>query len=907
MKLYLPFLYAALVSIGIMPPVVAKPLTFAADATPNQASAVPIPEEEIAKTSANPPSSQSSQSPNVDRQSSITEIPRLSEIKRPLTSVEGLFQESLPTTADSSPIAQVEAEVIKVTGVRLNSTGVALEVILETSDGTTLQTSTSTEDNTLIADIPNAVLALPDGDGFRANNPAEGIISVTVTQLNTSSVRVTVTGETGVPTSQVVSSPSGLVLSLTPADGESDESTEDSDIEADAEDDIEIVVTGEQDEGYRVPNATTATKTDALIRDVPQSIQVVPREVLDDQQVTQITDALRNVSGTSSRFSSLRPDGDAPNIRGFSSFDYFFTNGIRNLGGGGAFQNETANVERIEVLKGPASVLYGQGEPGGLVNLVTKLPTSQPFFELEGTIGNFNFYRSRIDISGPLNDDKTIGYRLNAQYQNSGTFVDFVDVERFFVAPVLRFELGKDTSLILEANYLRDSRLIYPGLPAVGTVLPNPLGEVPRSRYLGEPDFGNVTYENINAGYRLEHQFSENLSIRNAFKVEIANVVNRDLLGLGRLLDDNRTVNRNASTTSGGTQTYSLVTDVLGKVQTGSVKHDLLFGVELRRQNESFDLSFGGGPIDLFNPVYGSLDFGLEKGYDATQVRNYLGVYGQDLIAFSDNFKLLLGGRFDLVNQKYEGKLDGESTLSQEDSQFSPRVGIVYQPVPPVSLYASWSRSFFPQGDFGDRNTDGSPFKPTTGEQFEVGVKTEFLDGKLAATLAAYQITKQNVLTDDPNRPNFRIQIGEQQSQGIEFDLVGEVLPGLKLIASYAYTDAEITQDNSGFVGNQPNNVPRHSGSIWTTYQIQTGQLEGLGFGLGVFVVGDRKGDLANTFELPGYTRTDASIFYRRDRWKAAVNVKNLFGVDYFENAISRNSVSPGAPFTILGTVSISF
>jgi iron complex outermembrane recepter protein len=905
MKPYLPFFYAALLSVGIMPPVVANPLTVSADATPNQASVAPIPEEEIGSRSANLGNSQSSQSPNANRQSPITEIPRLSEIKRTLTSVEGLFQESLPKTADASEIAQGEAEVVKVTGVRLNSTGVALEVILETSDGTTLQASTSTEDNTLIADIPNAVLALPDGDEFRANNPADGIISVTVTQLNTSSVRVTVTGEAGVPASQVVSSPSGLVLSLTPADGESEEPTQDSATEG--EDDIEIVVTGEQEEGYRVPNATTATKTDALIRDVPQSIQVVPREVLEDQQVTQITDALRNVSGISSRFSSLTPSGDTPNIRGFSSFGYFFTNGIRNLGGGGAFQNETANIERIEVLKGPASVLYGQGEPGGLVNLVTKLPTSEPFFELEGTIGNFNFYRSRIDISGPLNDDKTIGYRLNAQYQNSGTFVDFVDVERFFVAPVLRFELGQDTSLILETSYLRDSRLIYPGLPAVGTVLPNPLGEVPRSRYLGEPDFGNVTYENINAGYRLEHQFSENLSIRNSFQVQIANVINRDLLGLGRLLADNRTVNRDASTTSGGTQTYSLVTDVLGKVQTGFVNHDLLFGVELRRQNESFELSYGGGPIDLFNPVYGSLDFGLEKGYDATQVRNYLGVYGQDLISFSDNFKLLLGGRFDLVNQKYEGKLDGESTLSQEDSQFSPRVGIVYQPVPPVSLYASWSRSFFPQGDFGDRNTDGSPFKPTTGEQFEVGVKTEFLDGKLAATLAAYQITKQNILTDDPNRPNFRIQIGEQQSQGIEFDIAGEVLPGLKLIASYAYTDAEITQDNSGFVGNQPNNVPRHSGSIWTTYQIQTGQLEGLGFGLGVFVVGDRKGDLANTFELPGYTRTDASIFYRRDRWQAAVNVKNLFGVDYFENAISRNSVSPGAPFTILGTVSISF
>lgn len=809
--------------------------------------------------------------------------PLLSDLERPNTTVDEW-------------IAQIEQTAIQITGVQVNPTEAGLALILET-DQPLEPPSTSVVGNALIADIANAVLALPEGEEFQQANPAAGIALVSVTSLPNNRVRVAITGVDTPPTVDLSTEPAGLVLAVTPG-------TETAETGNDA---IQVVVTGEQEEGYVVDNATTATRTDTPLRDVPQSITVIPQQVIEDQQVTQISDALRNVSGLSSQESSLSPSGDAAIIRGFQSFDYFFTNGIRNLGAGGAFQQELANVERIEVLRGPASVLYGQGEAGGLINLVTELPTNEPFYEVEGTIGNYDFYRPSIDISGPLTDDGTIGYRLNAQYQNAGTFVDFVDIERIFVAPVLSFELGRDTSLILEGSYLRDSRNIYPGLPAVGTVLENPLGEVPRSRYLGEPDFSDVVYESFNIGYRLDHQFNENLRVRNAFRVEIADVLERDLLGLGPLQPDNRTVNRNASTTTGGTTTYSLVTDVVGTVNTGSVEHELLFGVDLRRQDESFELFFGGDTIDLFDPDYGNRDFGLERGYDATQRRSYVGVYAQDLISIFDNLKLLLGARYDLANQEYIGRLEGESTLFQQDTQLSPRVGIVYQPIPPVSLYASWSRSFFPLGDFGDRNADGTPFEPTTGEQFEVGVKTEFLDGRLAATLAAYDITRQNVLTDDPDRPEFRIQIGEQRSRGIEFDVAGEILPGWNLIASYAYIDAEITEDNSGNEGNRPKNVPEHSGSLWTTYEIQSGDLQGLGVGAGIFVVGDRPGDLENTFDLPSYVRTDAAIFYRRDNWQVQLNFKNLFDVDYFENAISRNSVSPGAPFTILGTVSVRF
>ncbi|MBF2050120.1 MAG: TonB-dependent receptor plug domain-containing protein [Elainella sp. C42_A2020_010] len=388
-----------------------------------------------------------------------------------------------PNTTVDEWIAQIEQSAVQITDVQVNATDTGLALTLETDQPLQVP-STSVVGNALIADIANAVLALPEGEEFQQANPIEGIALVSLTSLPNNRVRVAITGVDAPPTANLSVEASGLVIAVAPG-------TETAETEDDA---IQVVVTGEQGSDYYIPEASTATRTDTPLRDIPQSITVIPRQVIEDQGVTQISDALRNVSGLSRGQSSLTP-GDFTIIRGFGDFYYFFTNGIRNLGPGSAFQQELANVERIEVLRGPASVLYGQGEPGGLINLVTELPTDEPFYQVEGTIGNYDFYRPGIDFSGPLNTEGTIGYRFNAQYQNSGTFVDFVDIERIFVSPVLSFELGRDTSLVLEGSYLRDSRNIYPQLPAVGTVLENPLGEVPRSRYLGEPDFSEVTYE----------------------------------------------------------------------------------------------------------------------------------------------------------------------------------------------------------------------------------------------------------------------------------------------------------------------------------------------------------------------------------------------------------------------------
>lgn len=813
--------------------------------------------------------------------SSAAEIPHLNDIEQPATTLDEWIAQ----------IAQAQAQV---TGVQVTATDAGLDITLETSESLK-SPSTSVVGNALIADIPNAVLALPDGAEFQAVNPAAGITLVSVTSLPNNRVRVAITGVDAPPVAEVRTEAQNFVLSITLEAGEAEE------------DAIEIIVTGEQEDDYRVPNASAATRTDVPIRDTPQSIQVIPQQVLEDQGITQLGEALRNISGISPTARTTDAFGDYFTIRGFSSGRVFLVDGFRSPFGGNNINLESANVERLEVLRGPASVLYGQAEPGGLINLVTEQPSEEPFYELEGQIGSYDFYRPSLDLTGPLNEDRTILYRLNLAYQNSGTFVDFLDIERFFVAPVMSIQLGENTNLVLEGQYLDNTGFADTGLPVVGTVLPNPVGEIPRSRFVGEPDIGPRTRRLGSVGYRLEHELSDRWSLRNAFRFDFLDTSGETYVFPDGLAEDNRTLNRTAyQTPEGISESYAVLTDIRGSINSGSnVRHDLLFGLEFRRVTDaSLFASAPIDPIDVFAPNYGASLGEFTLSSDSISRQSIWGIYLQNLIRIGNNFNILLGARYDWVNQVTRDALT-DDYFDQQDTALTPRVGVVYQ-LEPISLYTSYARSFSPI-EFGQRNADGTPFEPTTGEQFEVGIKTELFGGKLAATLVAYQITQQNLITPDPNQPNFSIQVGEQRSRGIELDVVGQPLPGLNLIATYAYTDAELTRDNSGNEGNQASNVPEHSASLWATYEIQDGDLEGLGFGAGVFFVGEQQGDLANTFTLPSYIRTDAAIYYRRDNWRIALNVKNLFDVDYFRSSFGRNNVFYGDPFTILGTASVTF
>ncbi len=849
------------------------------------------------------------QGEDINQHTKLRERRHISQLKRPSV----LSQANSPQT-------------VTITKVQINSTSKGIEIILQTPLGEQLQVQPKSEGNAFIAEISNAQLRLSSGDIFRQEKPAAGIAEITVTNQNANTILVTVKGEGSLPQVELFDSDEGLIFGLTanasvPTPAQQPEASvpppaQQPEAEAtpqppssESNEPIELVVTGDRDDGYNPLNATTGTRTDTPVRDIPQSIQVIPQKVITDQQIIRFDEALGNVSNviaggfdTSSEARyTIRGFDDAPIlIDGFRQYAF-------------AEVPETANLERIEVLKGPASILYGEIQPGGIINAVTKKPLAKPFYEAEIQFGNYGLIRPRIDLSGPLNEDKSQRYRLNLSYLNNESFRGFdQNFEQFFVAPVLTWKLGENTDLTVEAQYSNRRRPFDAGLVASG----DRVIDVPRDRIINEPDdYIDRTF--ISTAYSLEHRFNDKWTLRNGFRYATSRVYT-DRLTIPTSFDETTgIVDRVYALDDFYSDDYSLQSSVVGKFATGGIKHTLLFGLDLNRTNSSsFAESnfFTPSQLNIFNPVYGAtprtgLDILL---LDRESVTDRLGIYLQDEIAFFENLKLVAGIRYEAVKQDITNRpslfYPGEDT-SQFNDAWTPRVGIVYQPSKEVSVYASYSQSFNPNIDSFDVN--GNPLQPEQGEGYEVGVKTELLEGKLSATASYFNITKQNVATTDPSFPGLGISIatGEQRSRGFEFDISGQILPGWNIIAAYAYTDAEVTADNTIPIGNRLPGVPRHSASLWTTYEIQRGSLQGLGLGVGFNYIEEREGDLENSFKLDSYFLTNAAIFYRRDNWRFALNFKNIFDTDYISGVpFGRTSgIYPGEPLSVIGSVSVNF
>lgn len=804
-------------------------------------------------------------------------IDRLDQMEHPASTIEEWLAQS----------------TVQITGVQINSTETGFEIRLETATNQQPAITTSVIGNALIADIPNAVLALPEGDEFQAVNPVDDIALVTVIPRGTG-VRVSVTGVDAPPTADVETDSQNWVLSVTPGSPGTDT--------AEAAEAIQVVVTGEGEEGYNPSTASTGTRIEAPLRDVPLTLQVIPRQVIEDRQITRLTELADNVPGVEafSGYGGL-PSNDYY-IRGFNTGESF-RNGFRDF----TFisPRDVANVERVEFLRGPASVLYGGGfNLTGAVNTITERPLAEPRYEIDATIGSYDFYRSTFDLTGPV-EDLPLLYRLNFAYTNTGSFRDFNESESVFVTPVLTWNIGPRTTLTAEFEYQNYDYVFDRGFPPGDVFL-----DLPRERFLFEPDVNRAQFDSYYFGYNFEHEFNDQWKIRQGFGGLIVEG-NTEAAVLANYSDpfvdeDGRTLQREAQRSDESQENFSLQTEIIGEFSTGSIDHNLLFGVEYARYKFAYDFFNASlGPIDIFDPSYGD-----EPGdYSPSSAEEYgtrnIGVYLQDLIYLTPDLIVLAGGRLDFNDSFYRDTLNDTTYNERSDTNFSPRLGIVYQPGEDTSLYFNWANAFTPNV-FGGRTRTGEAFDPERGEQFELGLKQEFFDDRLSANLALYHITRQNVSTTDPEDPDFSIQTGEQTSQGVELDVTGEILPGWNMIAAYAFTDAFVSEDNSIPEGDRLAGIPEHTASLWTTYQIQSGDLQGLGFGLGLVYVDEREAQLPNTgVTLPSYFRTDASLFYRRDNWRVAVNIKNLFDVKYYNT--QGFFITPQAPFTILANVSVEF
>lgn len=664
----------------------------------------------------------------------------------------------------------------------------------------------------------------------------------------------------------------------------------------------------QRDDGkdYVAEEANTATRTDTPLIQVPQSVEVVTQKVIQDQRGIRVEQALRNVSGVA--LGDVGQTGLAADVafcRGFRCG--YFKNYLRNEDANQALAyRDIANMQRIEVLKGPASVLYGRSEPGGIINILTKQPQAERYASIDQIIGSYNYYRTMIDATGPMNESKTLRFRITGAYENTESFRDIVRGQRYFVSPVLTWIAGNHTTITIEGEYIRDRRTPDPGIPAIGRG-PAP---VPDSRFLGER-FDTLAFEEGRASLTVEHRFNPDWRIESRFRADRGTATAYRTVPLAVLPGD-QAVARFFFDQLAPVSSYYWRNDVIGKFATGSIAHRLLTGVEVGRQYASYEQA--AVPFDtfnFFNPVYGQTPGPiLPRTPFSHSFANALGGYVQDQLSLLDNLHVLIGARGDYFYQ--HSHVVGTDTKA-ENFAFSPRIGLTYQPLAPIAIYANVTRSFVP--NFGPFTAASNQFKPTTATQYEAGIKAEIVPGRLTSTLAFYRILKKDVLAADPTNPLFFVQTGAQRSHGVEFDLTANLTPEWNVIVTYAYTDARIAADTTVPVGNRLPLIARHTGSFWTTYDLQDGPLKGFGAGIGLFAVGERAGDLGNTFELPGYVRTDAALYYRkpeifpRTNLVAQLNVLNLLNQEYFYSGGQSRAAAafPGAPLTFLGSIKLEF
>lgn len=677
----------------------------------------------------------------------------------------------------------------------------------------------------------------------------------------------------------------------------------------------EIIVKDVRETDYNPERATTATKTDTPIQLTPATVNVVTRQVLQDRQPRNFTEALRTVPG----INATSPRISTQNMlsRGFSlrQAGGEFRNGLRHLEDTN-LAPEIANVQRFEILKGPSSVLYGLNGLGGALNVITKVPRSERSLLLEQSIGHWNYYRTAADAGGRIDEEGTWSWRFNGSFEDTKHFQDFVDQRLVLLNPSLAWRPSSKTSLVLDFEFLRaDFKGNVHGLPADGTVLDSPIGRMPIRRSIFDPNFNRQVREQYYIGYQFDHRFNEHISLHQGFlwaRNDQPVFEESNMFGfVGGLTGDRRFVQRQISRFEGGWDSFALDTNVLGKFATGPVRHEFLAGVDLYRSIQNFDNFFVGSlpDLDLLNPVYRVQPTGpLTNVFAGRFVQEWVGVYLQETLIPWESLRVVLAGRATFIRTENEDLLDPSFSTSSGDVPLTPRFGIVYTPIEPISLFASYSESFIPRTG---RTFSGEAFDPERGVSYEGGIKGTFLDGRLSSTLAVFRMIRSNVLTTDPANPNFSIQTGEQRSQGVEWDVLGSPLPGWEVAAAFTWLDTKVTNDNALLVGQRLQGAPRFSASVWNVYTLQDGPLKGLGGGFGVFYEGKRWGQLVTPgttdqgFYIPDYVRLDASVFYRHKRYELQVNINNLTDRRYFSGVLSRNLVYPGEPLNVIATLRI--
>ncbi|SON56667.1 Ferric hydroxamate uptake [Hartmannibacter diazotrophicus] len=657
--------------------------------------------------------------------------------------------------------------------------------------------------------------------------------------------------------------------------------------------------------GYTAKKTTTGSKTATDIKDIPQSVSIVTRQQMDDRQPAQLEDAIAYSSGVISSNWGVDDRFDQFMIRGFDIGTYgIYRDGLSqksiNFSG---FKIEPYGLERVEVLKGPVGVLYGENDAGGMVNAITKRPTFDRFAEGFASYGSFNTYEAGFDVGGSLNAANEMAFRLTGLYRDGETEIDGSENDRAFIAPAFTWKPDENTSLTILANYQSDKLTPNSFLPKAGLDFDASYGALPKSFQYSQSDFNKFDADHGSIGYQFEHSFNENWAVRQNLRFAAESTDYKQLYFDG--MADATTMNYTAFTVDETATIFNVDNQLEWKHDFGPVQNTLLAGLDYSRYTVDGKNGWATGySISILDPNY---DFDVSDPaiyLDRKQTIDRVGLYAQTQAKILDHWNLTAGLRQSWVRNENDDHLyAGDS--SQNDNALTKMIGLGYDFDNGITPYVGYSESF-------TTNTgaaySGALFDPSKAHQYEVGVKYRPDGFNGFFTAALFDITKTNVLTSDPDHIFYQVQTGEVNHRGLELEANFDLMAGLSATTSYTYIDAEITKSNDGDQGNRPSMVPEHSAALWLNYKVQSGLLEGLSAGAGVRYVGSSYGDSANTIKVSDYAVVDAALRYSYDgKYEASLNVTNLLDNEYDATCYSGSGCIAGEGRVFTGKLTVKF
>ncbi len=687
--------------------------------------------------------------------------------------------------------------------------------------------------------------------------------------------------------------------------------------------------------------SATGTKTDTPIQKVPQSISVVTAEEMALHQPKSVKEALSYTPGVAVGTRGASNTYDYLIIRGFAADGQSQNNYLNGLKLQGNFYNDAVidpyMLERAEIMRGPVSVLYGKSSPGGLLNMVSKRPTTEPLKEVQFKAGTDSLFQTGFDFSDALDDDGVYSYRLTGLARSANAQQKGSEEQRYAIAPAFTWRPDDKTNFTFLSYFQNEPETGYYGwLPKEGTVEPLPNGKrLPTDFNEGAK---NNTYSRNEKmiGYSFDHEFNDTFTVRQNLRFAQNKVSQKSVYGYGMCSEPLYTKDQEALKASpclsipqsqwGHTLTrqyvidneklenFSVDTQLQSKFATGSVDHTLLTGVDFMRMRNDIDSWFGYAgsvaPSDIYNLDRSDFDFGAHPNpsgpYRVLLKQKQTGLYVQDQAQW-DKVLVTLGGRYDWADQSSFNRDYGNKS-ERDDKEFTWRGGVNYLFDNGVTPYFSYSESFEPASQ---TDANGDLFAPSKGKQYEVGVKYVPEDRPIVVTGALYQLTKTNNLMADPNGSLFSVEGGEIRARGVELEAKAALSASVNVVGSYTYTDAEYTTDTT-YKGNTPAQVPKHMASLWADYTFFDGPLSGLTLGTGGRYTGSSYGDPANSFKVGSYTVVDALVRYDLARVgmagsNVALHVNNLFDREYVASCFNTYGCFWGAERQVVATATFRF